>query len=193
LIYVSYTFLTRKTKENRIMRDNKVTYIVQAAMIAAIYVVLTVLISTVNLASGAIQVRISEALTILPYFTASAIPGVTIGCFIANIVTGASIFDIVFGSLATLLGAIGTYMLRRHRFLCTLPPVISNMIIIPFVLRYAYGLSMVIGGHDLAIPFYMVTVGAGEVICCCVLGTILLNALLKANVFNRGEALETAR
>jgi uncharacterized membrane protein len=169
------------------MRDKKVISIVQAAMIAAIYVVLTVLISTVNLASGAIQVRISEALTILPYFTASAIPGVTVGCFIANLVTGASIFDIIFGSLATLLGAIGTYLLRRHKFLCTLPPVISNMIIIPFVLRYAYGLSMEIGGRDLAIPFYMITVGAGEVICCCVLGTILLNALVKVNIFKRED------
>jgi uncharacterized membrane protein len=161
------------------MRDTNVTKIVQAAAIAAIYVVLTIFISAFNLASGAIQVRISEALTILPYFTPAAIPGVTIGCLLANLLTGASIFDIVFGSLATLLGAIGTYLLRKHKFLCTIPPVISNMLIIPWVLRYAYGLTMTIGGTDVSIPFYMLTVGAGEVICCCVLGTILLNALAK--------------
>jgi uncharacterized membrane protein len=161
------------------MRNKKVTYIVQAAMIAAIYVVLTIFISAFNLASGAIQVRISEALTILPYFTSAAIPGVSVGCLLANLLTGASIFDIVFGSIATLLGAIGTYMFRKHKFLCTLPPVISNMLIIPWVLRYAYGLEMVVGGRDIAIPFYMLTVGVGEVICCCILGTILLNALLK--------------
>ena len=149
------------------MRNKKVLFIVQAALIAALYVVLTLVINTFNLASGAIQVRISEALTILPFFTPAAI-------------TGASIFDIVFGSLATLLGGIGTYLLRKHKFLCTLPPVIANVLIIPWVLRYAYGLIWMWNGKDLSIPFYMLTVGAGEVICCCVLGSILLNALYPA-------------
>ena len=159
------------------MRDKRVVTIVQAAMIAAIYVVLTFLINTFDLASGAIQVRISEALTILPYFTPAAIPGLFIGCLLANLLTGAAIFDVVFGSLATLLGAIGTYLLRKHKFLCTLPPVLANVLIIPFVLRYGYELVMEYGGHDISIPFYMLTVGIGEIICCCVLGTILLQAL----------------
>lgn len=161
------------------MRDKKVLFTVQAAMIAAIYVVLTLFVSAFSLASGAIQVRVSEALTILPYFTSAAIPGLSIGCLLANLLTGASIYDVVFGSLATLLGAIGTYLLRKHKFLCTLPPVVANMLIIPFVLRYAYGLVMEFGGRDLSIPFYMMTVGVGEIICCCVMGTILLNALSK--------------
>lgn len=161
------------------MRDKKVLLIVQAAMIAAIYVVLTYFISAFNLASGAIQVRVSEALTILPYFTPAGIPGVFIGCLLANLLTGAPVYDVVFGSLATLLGAIGTYLLRKHKFLCTLPPVVANMLIIPFVLRYAYGLTMEFGGYDVSIPFYMLTVGAGEVICCCILGSILLNALAR--------------
>lgn len=170
------------------MRNKKVLFIVQAAMIAAIYVVLTYFVSVFNLASGAIQVRVSEALTILPYFTAAAIPGVSIGCLLANLLTGAAVYDVVFGSLATLLGAIGTYLLRKHKFLCTLPPVVSNMIIIPLVLRYGYGLVMEFGGKDWSIPFYMLTVGAGEVICCCVLGTILLNALAKVrNVVFKNE------
>ena len=159
------------------MRDKRVVTIVQAAMIAAIYVVLTFLINTFDLASGAIQVRISEALTILPYFTPAAIPGLFIGCLLANVLTGAAIFDVVFGSLATLLGAVGTYLLRKHKFLCTLPPVLANVLIIPFVLRYGYELVMEYGGHDISIPFYMLTVGIGELICCCVLGTILLQAL----------------
>ena len=145
------------------MRNSKVQFIVHAAMIAAIYVVLTYFISAFNLASGAIQVRISEALTIL----------------LANLLTGAAIYDVIFGSLATLLGAVGTYLLRKHKFLCTLAPVVSNIIIIPLVLRYGYGLTMEYGGRDWSIPFYMLTVGAGEIICCCVLGTILLNALAK--------------
>lgn len=161
------------------MRDKKVLFTVQAAMIAAIYVVLTLFVSAFSLASGAIQVRVSEALTILPYFTSAAIPGLSIGCLLANLLTGAPIYDVVFGSLATLLGAIGTYLLRKHKFLCTLPPVVANMLIIPFVLRYAYGLVMEFGGRDLSIPFYMMTVGVGEIICCCVMGTILLNALSK--------------
>ena len=135
------------------MRNKKVLFITQAAVIAAIYVVLTIFISAFNLASGAIQVRVSEALTVLPFFTPAAIPGLAIGCFLSNLITGAAVYDVVFGSLATLLGAVGTYLLRGHKFLCTLPPVIANMVIIPFVLRYGYGLVMDVGGHDVAIPF----------------------------------------
>ena len=165
------------------MRNKKVLFLTQAAVIAAIYVVLTIFISAFNLASGAIQVRISEALTILPFFTPAAIPGLAIGCPLSNLLTGAAVYDVVFGSLATLLGAVGTYLLRKHKFLC-----IANMVIIPFVLRYGYGLAMEVGGHDVAIPFYMLTVGAGEVICCCILGSILLNALAKMrNVIFKNE------
>ena len=103
-------------------------------------------ISAFNLASGAIQVRVSEALTILPYFTPAGIPGLFIGCLLSNLLTGATVYDVVFGSLATLLGAVGTYLLRRHKFLCTLAPVAANMLIIPFVLRYGYGFVMEFGG-----------------------------------------------
>mgnify|MGYP003378565025 CR=1 FL=1 len=130
------------------MRNSKVQFIVHAAMIAAIYVVLTYFISAFNLASGAIQVRISEALTILPYFTPAAIPGLFVGCLLANLLTGAAIYDV----------------------------------------SYGYGLTMEYGGRDWSIPFYMLTVGAGEIICCCVLGTILLNALAKVrNVIFKKE------
>lgn len=135
------------------MRNKKVLFLTQAAVIAAIYVVLTIFISAFNLASGAIQVRISEALTILPFFTPAAIPGLAIGCLLSNLLTGAAVYDVVFGSLATLLGAVGTYLLRKHKFLCTLPPVIANMVIIPFVLRYGYGLAMEVGGHDVCNSF----------------------------------------
>lgn len=164
----------------------------QAGVIAAIYVVLTIFISAFNLASGAIQFRISEALCVLPFFTPAAIPGLTIGCFLANLLTGATIWDIIFGTLATLLGAIGSYLLRKHKFLVTLPPVIANAIIIPFVLFYGYGFTSawVVGGVDLSIPFYVVTVGAGEVISICILGSILLRALLpvRRHIFPSQEA-----
>lgn len=153
------------------MKKN-VLLITQAAAIAALYVVLTVFINAFNLASGAIQVRISEALTILPYFTPAGIFGVTIGCLLSNIITGCLPLDVVFGTLATLLGALGTFFLRKHKFLAPLPPIIANTIIIPFVLSYVYNIE---GG----IPFLMLTVGIGEIISCYVLGMILLFALNK--------------
>ncbi|MCI7062651.1 MAG: QueT transporter family protein [Lachnospiraceae bacterium] len=159
------------------MRTKKLYFITQAAMIAAIYVVMTVFINTFNLASGTIQVRISEVLTVLPYFTPAAVPGVFIGCLLSNLLTGAMLPDIVFGSLATLLGALGSCALRKHSFLVTLPPVLANMLIIPFVLRYAYGLKYVVHGIDISIPFQAVTVGAGEVITCCIFGSLLIKAL----------------
>lgn len=152
------------------MKNKKAYFITQAAVIAALYVVLTLFINAFDLASGAIQVRISEALTILPYFTPAAVPGLFIGCLLSNFMTGAAIWDIIFGSLATLIGAIGTYLLRKWKWCVPLPPILSNTIIIPFVLTYAYGIP---GG----IPFFMLTVGAGEVLSCGVLGMILLFAL----------------
>ena len=152
------------------MRNKNVRFITQAALIAAIYVVLTIFISAFNLASGAIQVRISEALTILPYFTPAAIPGLWIGCLLSNLLTGCMPFDVVFGSLATLLGAVGTYLLRKNKWLAPIPPIVSNTLIVPFVLAYVYNAKG-------TIPFFMLTVGIGEVISCYVLGSILLNVL----------------
>ena len=157
--------------EERNSRDLKTLRIVSGAAIAAVYVVLTVLAASVNLASGAIQVRFSEALTVLPFFTPAAVPGLAVGCLLSNILTGCALPDIIFGTLATHLGALGTRMLKGHRFLCTLPPVIANTLIVPFVLTYAYHIP---GG----IPYLMLTVGIGEVIACMILGQILLTALM---------------
>ena len=153
------------------MRNKKVLFVAQAALIAAIYVVLTYFISAFNLASGAIQVRISEALTILPAFTPAAIPGLAIGCFLSNLLTGCLPMDVLFGSLATLIGAVGSYLFRKHKWLVPLPPVVANTVIVPFVLAYVYG-------AEGSIPFFMLTVGIGEVISCYVLGSILMNALV---------------
>ena len=162
------------------MRNKNVTFMVQAAIIAALYVVLTFVANALGLASHTIQVRFSEALCILPFFTPAAIPGLWIGCLIANLATGAVIWDIIFVSIATLLGAIGTYLLRRHKFLCTLPPVIANMIIVPFIRVYGYGIPRVyLKEVDVTIIFNAMTVGIGEVISVCVLGSILLNVLNK--------------
>lgn len=160
------------------MRKNKVIMVTQAAIIAALYVVLTFIANAMGLANYAIQIRFSEALCILPYFTSAAVPGLYLGCLIANILTGACIWDILFGSLATLIGAVGTYLLRKHRILMMFPPVVSNILIIPFVLRYGYGIIWEYQGMDLAIPFNAVTVGIGEFISVCLLGSLLLKVLL---------------
>lgn len=153
------------------MKNKNVLFMTQAAMIAALYVVLTLVFQAISF--GEIQVRIAEALTILPVFTPAAIPGLFIGCLIGNIVGGSILPDIIFGSLATLIGAYFTYLLRKqNKFLAPLPPIISNIIIVPFILRYAYG-------FNLPIPYMMLTVGIGEIISCGVLGMILYTALQK--------------
>ena len=95
------------------MKTSKVLFTVQAAVIAALYVVLTVLANSIGLASSAIQIRFSEALTILPFFTPAAIPGLFVGCILSNLLTGCVLLDVIFGSLATLIGAVGTYLIRR--------------------------------------------------------------------------------
>jgi len=160
------------------MRNKKVTMITQGAIIAALYVVLTMIANAMGLANYAIQVRFSEALCVLPFFTAAAIPGLTIGCLISNLLTGAMVWDVLFGSLATLIGAVGTYLLRKHKFLMTLPPVIANAVIVPMVLRYGYGMIWEYQGVDWSIPYFVTTVGIGEIISVCVLGSVLLKALL---------------
>ena len=154
------------------MKNKNLVFICQAAVIAALYVVLTYVFSA--FASGVIQVRVSEALTILPAFTPAAIPGLVIGCLLSNTLTGCVLLDIIFGSVATLIGALGSYALRRHTWLVPIPPIVSNMIIVPFVLRYAYGATD-------AFPFMIATVGAGEIISCYLLGMILYGALKKVN------------
>ena len=150
----------------------KTMYLVHGAVIAALYVVLTYLAAGFDLASGAIQVRFSEALTVLPFFTPAAIPGLSIGCLLANLTLGSPLPDIIFGTLATLIGAVGTYLLRKNRFLAPVPPILSNAIIIPFVLKFAY---VDVEG---SIPFLILTVGAGELIAAGIFGLILLHALL---------------
>ena len=153
------------------MRKKSILFMTQSAMIAAIYVVLTVLFAPFGF--GQIQVRIAEALTVLPYFTPAAIPGLFIGCLIGNIIGGAIIPDIIFGSFATLIGACFTYLLRkRSKFLAPVPPILANTIVVPLVLYYAYG-------FNLPIPFMMLTVGIGEIISCGILGMILFSAVKK--------------
>ncbi len=154
------------------MKNKSVTYLTQAAMIAALYVVLTFIANAFGLANYAVQVRFSEALTILPFFTPAAIPGLFVGCLLSNVLTGCAMPDIVFGSLATLIGAVATYKLKDvNKWLAPLPPIAANAVIVPLVLKYAYGIE--------PLWFSFVTVTAGEIISCGVLGMLLLFALSK--------------
>lgn len=154
-------------------------FLAQAAMIATLYIVLTFIANAFGLANYAVQVRFSEALTILPYFTPAAIPGLFIGCLLSNILTGCALPDIIFGSVATLLGALGTYALRKWKWCAPVCPIVANTIIVPLVLVYGYGLM--IEGMSLiqCLGFYCLTVGAGEIISCGILGMILLTVLEK--------------
>lgn len=151
----------------------QVLFVAQAGIIAALYVVLTWLSALVGLSGqNAIQIRVSEALCILPYFTTAAVPGLTVGCLLANLLTGAAPLDVVFGTLATLLGALGALLLRKRRFLTPWPNVLSNTLIVPFVVYYVY-----YNAQDITLPYLFLTVFIGEVIAGGVLGTLLLLAL----------------
>ena len=152
------------------MNRDKTLKLANAGMIAALYVVLTYIANLAGLASGAIQVRLSEALTILPVFTAAAVPGLTVGCVLANLLTGCAAWDVVFGSVATLLGAIGTRLLKNKPLLAWIPPVVSNAAIVPVILLKVYGVPD-------AWWFLVLTVGAGEVISCGLLGLLLYRGM----------------
>ena len=148
----------------------RLVYITEASAIAALYTVITIAIGP--LGSAAIQCRIPEAMCVLAIFTPAAIPGMTLGCLISNIATGCLWQDVLFGTIATLIGVIGARLLRRIWWLTPLPTVVSNTLIVPFVLAYAYH------AED-GIPFLMLTVGIGEVISAYVLGIALYFALRK--------------
>ena len=156
-------------------KNSSASFLAQGAAIAALYVVLTLIFAPISF--GEMQVRISEALTILPMFTPAAIPGLFIGCVLANLLGGAVVWDVIFGSLATLIGAVGGYLLRKNRWLVPLPTVLANGIIVPFVLRYGYGVA-------LPIPLMMVYVAIGEIVSCYGLGELLCTVLQKhKNIF----------
>lgn len=156
--------------------SKRIRFLTHGALIAALYVVLTMLVHLFGLDSGAVQLRLSEALTVLPFFTSAAVPGLTVGCLLANLFVGGAPWDIVFGTLATLLGALGTRALRRASpWLAALPPIVSNTLIVPWVIRLVYG--------DMTpVPFLMLTVGLGELISAGLCGTLLLFALRRRSL-----------
>lgn len=153
-------------------KNSRALFVAHASIIAALYVVLTLIANALGLANYAIQIRFSEALTILPYFTPAAIPGLFVGCILSNTLTGCLLLDIIGGSIATLLGAICTYKLRKWKYLSPLPPIIFNMLIVPPILSFVYQ-------FEGTLYYFTLTVGIGEILSCGVLGTFLLLFLEK--------------
>ena len=151
--------------------QKKTLTLTRAALIAALYVVLTFVAQMFGLASGMIQIRLSETLTVLPLIFKEAIPGLWLGCIVANILTGCALWDVIFGSLATLIGALGTYYIGRKKpILAPIFPILSNMLIVPYILQLVYGVKE-------SFVFLAITVGIGEFICCGLLGWQLYKAL----------------
>ena len=149
---------------------SKTLYVSQAAIIAALYVALTIISPN---PIGVFQVRFSEALTILPVFMPAAVPGLFIGCVLANLISGAVIWDIVFGSLATLVAAYLTMRFgKKHVLLGVLFPIAANVLVIPPVLIYFY---------DFTEAWWVIylSIFAGEVVSCGGLGYVLYRVIKK--------------
>lgn len=166
--------------ENGMEKTSKTRFICEAAIIAAIYAALTLILAP--LSYGSIQVRISEALCVLPFFTPAAVPGLFIGCLLANLYTaGLGLMDIVVGSLATLLAAFITWKIRtKSKWLLPLPSVIVNAFLVAWVL--------VVQGQT-PFPYWLtaLSVGGGQAIACYGIGMplwFLLNRY-KRTVFQR--------
>ena len=149
------------------MKNRKILFMTQGALIAALYVAFSFIAYSFGLSGNAVvQMRLSEMLTVLPAFMPAAIPGLAIGCLLTNLLTGCAVWDVIFGTLATLLGAIGTFLLRKNKWLAPLPPILANTMILPPVLATVYG--------GATIPVFILTVGLGEIVCCGILGEILV-------------------
>ena len=162
------------------MKNLSVRRLVRCAVIAAVYVVVCLVLAPFSY--GAVQVRVAEALCLLPVFGAEYIVGVTLGCFLANLL-GSTVVDVVFGTLATLLACLVTYKLRDIRVKglaipASLPPVVFNMIIVgAFEITFFFS-----DGAPTAMlaVFNAVTVGIGELISCTILGVALVK-LIESN------------
>jgi len=151
---------------------NKTKFLVQSAMIAAIYVVLTLVFKPISY--GLMQVRVSEALTILPFFTPAAIPGLAIGCLLANVIGPYGILDVILGTTATLIAAVLSYKMP-NKYLVPIPPIIVNALIIGPMLYYILVAEQV----PVQMMGAILWVALGQVIACYGLGYPLLRLLEK--------------
>ena len=145
-----------------------VRVLARGAIIAALYTVLTLLLAP--LSYGEVQIRFSEAMTLLPILMPEAVPALAIGCLLSNILGGCTIFDIVFGTLATLLAALCTRKLRDRFWLAALMPVLFNGVIVGAVVHYCYA-------PIFPLPLSMLSVAAGEAVACLIVGPLLIRVM----------------
>ena len=160
------------------MKNEKIRKLTYGAMIAALYFVLTWISELAGLAYMTPQIRLGEALCVLTWFTPAGVPGLFAGCLLANLTMGCVVWDVIFGSLATLIGAyVGSKI--KIKWLVPLPTVISNAVIIPFIIIYCYM-------DTLSLSVYVVTaltVLIGEIVSAYVIGILLLAAMSKHSIF----------
>ena len=153
---------------------------VRGAMIAALYTAISLALAPISMGYGGIELRVAEALTLLPVLFPEAIPALTVGCLLTNVFAGGTPWDIAFGTLATLLAALCTRKLRnRPLWVAALPPVLFNAVIVGAVLRYTVGLGI-------SLLAWMLIIGAGQAVACCVLGIPLTLAARKLPESLRG-------
>ena len=157
------------------LKTRQTKFWIQAALIAAIYATLTIVLGSFGY--GPIQFRIAEALTVLPALTPAGIPGLFVGCMVANILGPYGLLDMVLGGGATLIAAILSYKLRNRPLLVPLPPVLVNAVVIGMMLYYVYAVPM-------SLLACMATVGVGQLVSCYGIGYPLLRILSRyENIF----------
>ena len=164
-------FLSKKGERNTVMKYLRNTrFLVQASLIAAIYTALCMILHPISFGFAGIELRVSEALTLLPVITPAAVPGLFIGCLLSNLLGGATMLDVVFGSMTTLVAALITRLWRKRPALAELPPVLLNAVVIGALLRYAYGVAM---------PLWlcMLSIGLGQLAACYGIGLPLMRMM----------------
>lgn len=170
--------LSKKTVKKQKQKQRRLLWLCTAAIIAALYVVLTFLSMALGLDKNAIQLRFSETLIVLAYLTPAAIPGLYVGCLLANILTGCAALDILLGPVATLIGASGAYLIGRigkgklSKLFCTVPNILANTVIVSAICYICYTAPSARTPEMLM--YYGITVAAGEILSSGVLGALLL-------------------
>lgn len=152
-----------QTRENRTL-----IRLTRGAVIAALYTALTLALAPISY--GAVQLRVSEGLTLLPLLFPEAVPALAIGCLLSNLLGGSMLPDIIFGTLATLLAGMCSYALRKNKWLAALPPVIFNGLIVGAVVHFCYT-------PEMALPLCMLSVAVGEAVAVYVFGMVFLRVL----------------
>jgi len=174
--FENFVLFFRPIKTTEVTMNKKVLFIVQAAIVAALYTALTMVFLPISFGHNIFQIRFSEVLTILPAFIPASIPGLFIGCIVSNLLGGFGPIDIIFGSLATLLAALASHGLRKYPVLVPLPPLVFNALIVGTYLKYLYLV-------DVPLAVSIGWVALGQFVSCYMLGLPLLMILRKKKVF----------